>query len=159
MTFRQFLADEPALADLAQRFARTMPESTRPLVLYLQGDLGTGKTTFARALIQQLGEPGPIRSPTYGLVAEYDTPAGRVLHLDLYRIQDPAELEQLGLADYLPGSRLWLVEWPERAVDRVPDSDIRICLSVRGAGRDLEFTSRTEAGRRWLAVASADPVS
>lgn len=159
MTLRLSLRDEPALAELARRFARTMPDSTRPLVLHLQGDLGTGKTTFARALIQELGEAGPVRSPTYGLVAEYDTPAGRVLHLDLYRIQDPAELEQLGLGDYLPGSRLWLVEWPERAVDRVPASDIRACLSVRGAGRELELTTKTEPGRQWLAAASADPVS
>jgi tRNA threonylcarbamoyladenosine biosynthesis protein TsaE len=153
------LPDEAALAHLAQRFARAMPESTGPLVVYLEGELGTGKTTFARALIQELGEPGPVRSPTYGLVSEYHTPAGRLLHLDLYRIQDPAELEQLGLGDYLPGSRLWLIEWPERAVDRLPAGDIRLSLSVSGAGRHLEFTPMTQAGRRWLDVLSAGPVS
>jgi tRNA threonylcarbamoyladenosine biosynthesis protein TsaE len=158
VTHRVSLPDEPALAQLARRVARAMPDSPRPLVLHLQGDLGTGKTTFARALIQQLGATGPVRSPTYGLVAEYDTPAGRVLHLDLYRIQDRDELEQLGLGDYLPGSRLWLVEWPERAVDGVPACDILVCLSARGAGRDLELTAMTDQGRQWLA-ASAGPVS
>jgi tRNA threonylcarbamoyl adenosine modification protein YjeE len=138
-------------ADMA---ARAMPGDS-PLVVHLQGDLGTGKTTFARALLRSLGEIGPVRSPTYGLMAEYATPAGRVLHLDLYRIQDPAELTQLGLGDYLAGSRLWLIEWPERATGRLPASDLRLHLAVKESGRQVEIEPTSEAGMRWAAAISA----
>ena len=147
------LPDEAALERLAGAAAISMPAS--PLVVYLEGDLGTGKTTFARALLRSLGEPGPVRSPTYGLMAEYTTPAGRVLHLDLYRNQDPAELSQLGLADYVAGSRLWLIEWPERAAGRLPASDIRLRLEVDGPGRSVEIRPTSPAGRQWAEAISA----
>ncbi|HTQ35478.1 MAG TPA: tRNA (adenosine(37)-N6)-threonylcarbamoyltransferase complex ATPase subunit type 1 TsaE, partial [Steroidobacteraceae bacterium] len=95
-----FLADEAATLALAARLARALPEGT--LIAWLHGELGAGKTTLARGLLHGLGEPGPVRSPTYGLLAEYATPAGPVLHLDLYRLRGPEELAPLGLADYLP---------------------------------------------------------
>ena len=146
--------DEAALEQLAVAASIAMPDSS-PLVVYLEGDLGTGKTTFARALLRSMGEPGPVRSPTYGLMAEYTTPAGRVLHLDLYRIQDPAELSQLGLADYLPGSRLWLIEWPERAAGRLPASDMRLRLEVNEPGRSVEIRPTSPAGQHWVKAISA----
>jgi tRNA threonylcarbamoyl adenosine modification protein YjeE len=152
------LHDENALEQVAGLVASTMPRSS-PLVIYLHGDLGTGKTTFARALLRAMGEAGPVRSPTYGLMAEYLTPAGRVLHLDLYRIQDPAELTQLGLGDYLADSRLWLIEWPERAVGRLPASDLRLHLSVKEPGRALEIEPTSEAGKQWDLAISAGRVS
>jgi tRNA threonylcarbamoyladenosine biosynthesis protein TsaE len=149
-----FLQDERALERLAGAMATAMPEAS-PLVVYLEGDLGTGKTTFARALLRCMGEAGPVRSPTYGLMAEYATPAGRVLHLDLYRIQDPSELTQLGLGDYFAGSRLWLIEWPDRAAGRLPASDIRLRLSVKEPGRQVEIEPTSEPGRRWMEAVSA----
>jgi tRNA threonylcarbamoyladenosine biosynthesis protein TsaE len=151
---KMHLQDEPALEQLARAAANAMPDAS-PLVVYLEGDLGTGKTTFARALLRSMGEAGPVRSPTYGLMAEYATPAGRVLHLDLYRIQDPAELAQLGLGDYLAGSRLWLIEWPERAAGRLPASDIRLRLAVQEPGRGVEIEPTSLAGQRWVAAISA----
>lgn len=159
----QFLPDEAALQRLAEAVARAMPESAgplaKPLTIYLEGDLGTGKTTFARALLKALGETGPVRSPTYGLLAEYLTPGGRVLHLDLYRIQDPAELGQLGLGDYMDGYRLWLVEWPARAPERLPASDLCLQLGVKGHGRMATLLPTSDVGRRWVAAVNAGPVS
>jgi tRNA threonylcarbamoyladenosine biosynthesis protein TsaE len=153
-----YLQDEGAMERFAGMAASAMPKDS-PLVVYLQGDLGTGKTTFARALLRSLGEAGPVRSPTYGLMAEYATPAGRVLHLDLYRIQDPAELIQLGLGDYMAGSRLWLVEWPERAAGRLPASDLRLRLAVQESGRNVEIEATSPAGMRWAAAISAGQIS
>src|SRR5690606_2567743 len=83
-------------------------------VVHLRGDLGAGKTTLARGLLRALGVQGPVRSPTYTLVERYATSAGTVLHLDLYRIADPGELEFLGLDADEDDARLWLLEWPER---------------------------------------------
>ena len=159
MTSKVYLQDEAALEELAAVTAKAIPQVSRPLVVYLEGDLGTGKTTFARALLRSLGETGPVRSPTYGLMAEYATPAGRVLHLDLYRIQDPAELVQLGLGDHLAGSRLWLIEWPDRAVGRLPASDIRLRLAVQESGRSAEIVPTSEAGQQWAVSITADRVS
>jgi tRNA threonylcarbamoyladenosine biosynthesis protein TsaE len=159
VTLQLFLPDEAALERLARTAASAMPQSAHPLVVYLEGDLGTGKTTFARALLGALGELGPVRSPTYGLLAEYTTPSGRVLHLDLYRIRVAEELVQLGLADYLPDSRLWLIEWPERAASHLPAADVRLRLLVKDSGRDLELSPKSEAGAQWVAAISAHHTS
>jgi tRNA threonylcarbamoyl adenosine modification protein YjeE len=152
------LSDEAATLDWAARLASCLPKSGPPLVLYLHGDLGTGKTTLARGLLHALGEQGAVRSPTYGLLAEYLTPAGPVLHLDLYRLRSPGELLALGLGDYLPGSRLWLIEWPELAAGQgLPRADAEVHLEVQGAGRSLHVDSRSPAGERWLRTMNTDP--
>lgn len=152
------LADEAATEALGARLARAMPPADAPLVLYLQGDLGAGKTTLVRGMLRALGESGVVRSPTYALLAEYEPgPAMRVLHLDLYRLNGPDELGALGLADYLPGSRAWLVEWPERAGgEGLPTPDARIHLEpVAGARRAL-LVPLTAAGHAWMAAAAQD---
>ncbi|MEO8307882.1 MAG: tRNA (adenosine(37)-N6)-threonylcarbamoyltransferase complex ATPase subunit type 1 TsaE [Pseudomonadota bacterium] len=158
MIFQAYLHDEEAMQQLAGVVAVAMP-ATSPLVVYLEGDLGTGKTTFARALLRSMGETGPVRSPTYGLMSEYTTPNGRVLHLDLYRIRDPAELTQLGLGDYVVGSRLWLVEWPERSGGKLPASDMRLRLSVDEPGRNVEIDPTSQAGQQWVTAITADRTS
>jgi tRNA threonylcarbamoyladenosine biosynthesis protein TsaE len=149
--------DEAATVTLAQRAAALLPNEAKPLVIYLQGDLGAGKTSFARGLIQALGERGPVRSPTYGLVAEYLTPAGRVVHLDLYRLEDPQALESLGLADYLTDSRLWLIEWPARAAGQgLPAADVRLEIEVEDSGRRFRFLAASNVGEQWVARLFAD---
>jgi tRNA threonylcarbamoyladenosine biosynthesis protein TsaE len=153
-----FLADESAMLRFAAHMAGCLPAG-KPIVLYLQGDLGTGKTTLARGMLHALGEQGAVRSPTYGLVAEYDTPRGRVLHLDLYRLRAPEELAALGLADFLADTCLWLVEWPEQARDaRLPPADARVCIAVEGQGRRLLVQSESDAGRLWLDCLGRDLV-
>lgn len=145
------LADEAATESLAHRAARALGGEANPLVLYLQGELGSGKTCFARGMLRELGEQGPVRSPTYGLLNEYLTPRGRVVHIDLYRLRSPEELRMLGLGDHLPGSVLWLIEWPEKAAGTgLPAVDARLAFQVQGAGRQLHCAPGTAAGRRWL---------
>jgi tRNA threonylcarbamoyladenosine biosynthesis protein TsaE len=152
----QFLPDEAATLAYAARLAGALPASEAPLVVYLHGDLGAGKTTLARGLLHAMGEAGPVRSPTYGLLAEYAPPPGRVLHLDLYRLRSPDELLALGLADYLPGSRLWLIEWPERGGGQgLPAADAEVHLDVRDGGRQLRLLPRSTLGQRWVTALSA----
>jgi tRNA threonylcarbamoyladenosine biosynthesis protein TsaE len=151
------LADEAATLACAARMAQALPPGSQPLVVYLHGDLGAGKTTLARGMLRALGETGAVRSPTYGLLAEYTPPAGRVLHLDLYRLRDPEELAALGLADYLPGSRLWLIEWPELGAGQgLPPADADVHLDLAGSGRSIRCSPRTPLGERWLVGLSAD---
>ena len=152
----EFLPDEAATLAHAARLAGALPQAPTPLVVYLHGDLGAGKTTLARGMLRAMGENGAVRSPTYGLVAEYSPPAGRVLHLDLYRLRDPGELTALGLADYLPGSRLWLVEWPERAMGQgLPPADAEVYLDLFGTGRNIRLLPRSPLGLRWVAGVNA----
>lgn len=154
------LPDEAATLELARQLAGCLPRNSKPMVVFLQGTLGAGKTTLARGMLGALGEQGPVRSPTYGLVAEYSTPDGAVLHLDLYRLQGPDELLALGLADYLPGSRLWLIEWPERARGQgLPAPDITVLLEPDGSARRLRLVAHSSHGNHWLGALSAEASS
>jgi tRNA threonylcarbamoyl adenosine modification protein YjeE len=142
----------PADTDaLGARLARALP--AQPVVAWLRGDLGAGKSTLARALLRELGVEGAIRSPTYTLVERYPTSAGEAAHLDLYRIAAPGELDFLGL-DELREARLWLVEWPERGGAALPPPDLEIRLELAGGGRSVELQESSEKGRSWLAAFS-----
>jgi len=134
---------------LGVALARALPAQS--VVAYLQGDLGAGKSTLARALLRELGVTGAIRSPTYTLVERYPLPeGGEAAHLDLYRIAAAGELDFLGL-DELRGARLWLVEWPERGAGALPGPDLEIQLALNGGGRRAEMRESGEKGRSWLA--------
>jgi tRNA threonylcarbamoyladenosine biosynthesis protein TsaE len=124
---------------------------TRPAqaVVHLQGDLGAGKSTLARALLRALGVEGAIRSPTYTLVERYPIPEGEAWHLDLYRIGDVGELDFLGLDEAV--ATLWLVEWPERAGSALPQADLRIELASEGQGRMAQLLAGSDEGGAWLA--------
>lgn len=141
-----FLPDNDATEALGHALARTRPESA---VVHLQGDLGAGKSTLARALLRTLGVAGAIRSPTYTLVERYPVEGGEAWHLDLYRIGDAGELEFLGLDEGV--AVLWLVEWPERGAAALPAADLHVALAVEGLGRSARLTGGSPAGERWLA--------
>lgn len=104
-------------------------------VVYLQGPLGSGKTTLARGLLRALGVTGTIRSPTYTLVEPYELPGRLLVHLDLYRLNDERELEPLGLRDYPHERCWWLVEWPERAASKLPAAELAVTLAHDARGR------------------------
>ncbi len=143
---RLHLNDAAATDALARALAQTQPPQA---MVYLQGDLGAGKSTLARAWLRTLGVAGAIRSPTYTLVEHYSLPDGsNALHLDLYRIADAGELEFLALDD--TGAGLWLVEWPERAARSLPVADLRIALLVAGEGREVTIEPGSEASKGWL---------
>ena len=142
-----FLPDADATAKLGARLAQHLPAQA---VVELHGDLGAGKSTLARAMLRALGVTGTIRSPTYTLVEQYPLAAGGLaLHLDLYRIGAPGELEFLGLdADEI---RLWLVEWPERGQGALPHPDLKIELEVETSGRRCRLHAASNVGEAWVA--------
>jgi len=138
------LPDEAALQKLALEFGHSL---RAPLVVYLQGDLGAGKTTFARALIQGLGYPGRVKSPTYGLLESYQAGGFDFLHLDLYRIENPAELEYLAIRDQFSRNGILLIEWPEKALSALPPADIRLIFAENGLDRSLQCEAVSASGR------------
>jgi tRNA threonylcarbamoyladenosine biosynthesis protein TsaE len=139
-----------------QALARALPGDATGLLLALEGDLGAGKTTLARALLRTLGATGPVRSPTYTLVEPYDLPGGQVLHVDLYRLSGADELEALGYRESRGTSRLTMVEWPERAPGALGPVDLACRIDYAGAGRRLTLVPGTEAGAAWLQRLTGD---
>lgn len=141
------LPDEAGTTAAGAALARVLP--TRAVV-YLQGELGAGKSTLARGLLRERGVTGAIRSPTYTLLERYPLggQAGEAWHLDLYRINAVAELDFLGLDDS-PAS-LWLIEWPERALQGLPPADLVIELTVPGEGRRATLRAMCPAAETWL---------
>lgn len=137
--------------------ALPMPNRGEPMIVYLEGELGAGKTSLARGMLRALGELGPVRSPTYGLLSQYSLPAGRVMHLDLYRLRGPEEIEALALRDLLAGSRLWLIEWPDRGSGALPSPDLTVSLHVEGKGRLASLRSSTVTGNQWLGAVFGSP--
>jgi tRNA threonylcarbamoyladenosine biosynthesis protein TsaE len=122
-----------------------------PTVLYLRGDLGAGKTTFARGFLRQLGVDTPVRSPTYTLLELYPVATLTALHLDLYRLRSPAELEELGLRDWAQPKHLWLIEWPEKGEGRLPRADLNAGFSIGTDGHEVRLRGMSPLGDSWLA--------
>jgi tRNA threonylcarbamoyladenosine biosynthesis protein TsaE len=122
----------------ARLLGAAQPPGAACRVITLAGELGAGKSTFARGALRALGVQGPIRSPSYTLLETYELPSVHAIHLDLYRLVDPAELEHLGLADYHRAGFLWLNEWPERGVGRLPPADVQFHFSILPDGHRIE---------------------
>ena len=123
-------------------------------VVWLQGDLGAGKTTLVRSLLRGLGYAGRVKSPTYTLLEPYELDDRMVYHLDLYRLAAPDELEWLGIRDLLTDNDLLLVEWPERGQGVLPEPDLDLVIAYAGEGRRLSARVTTERGARMLASLS-----
>lgn len=123
---------------------------TPPCVLYLEGDLGTGKTTLTRGLLRGLGHEGAVRSPTYTLIEPYALSTMQLHHLDLYRLGDPEELEYLGLRDLIDADAAWVVEWPDRGLGLLPPADLRILIDHHPEGRRLALRAESHLGSSLL---------
>jgi tRNA threonylcarbamoyladenosine biosynthesis protein TsaE len=152
------LADADATDALGAALAATRPSRA---TVFLQGDLGAGKSHLARAMLRALGVRGAIKSPTYTLVERYPlrdrADAGDAAHLDLYRIADAGELDFLALDALDEEVSLWLVEWPERGGAGLPAVDLRIALAVAGRGREARLVPATPVGMAWLRALDESP--
>ncbi len=137
-------SNEPRLEAFANKMAALL---TTPMTIWLEGDLGTGKTSFARHLIHALGYEGRVKSPTYGLMEQYPLGVGQALHMDLYRIADPDELEFLGLVDLLDQETILLIEWPDKGGQWLPEPDFIFTFSYADKGRDLHWIACSEAAQ------------
>lgn len=146
------LPDATATETLGRALAAARPARA---CLLLEGELGAGKSTLARALLRALGVRGNIRSPTYTLIERYSLPeGGEAAHLDLYRLADASELDFLGLDELEASAALWLVEWPERGGKQLPAADLAVALRVVGSGRQARLRALSPAGRDWLSGVS-----
>ena len=131
------------------------------MVITLQGDLGTGKTTLARGLLRARGVAGPIKSPTYALVEHYPVSSLYFYHFDFYRFVNPNEWDSAGMSDYFRDDAVCIVEWPERVASRLPAPDLALSLShsVHADGRALVAQAFSRAGEQCLSALAAGPAS
>jgi tRNA threonylcarbamoyladenosine biosynthesis protein TsaE len=148
----RFAGDEAAQEAIGAALAAALGGA--PAVIYLEGDLGAGKTTLVRGLLRALGHQGTVRSPTYTLMEPYQVAGRELFHLDLYRLADPGELEYLGVRELLDGGGALLVEWPEQGRGGLPAADLVVRISHLTVGRRLTFAALSPGGRRLLEALS-----
>lgn len=144
------LNNEIETVQLAKKLAAHCPENKR-LIIFLQGELGVGKTTFTRFFLQALGHRGSVKSPTYTLVESYELSKLSIFHLDLYRLQTAREIVEMGLYDEFDQLAIWLIEWPERAHAFLPPADILLSLSLLlDSQRQASLLPKTPLGEHIL---------
>tara|TARA_B100000749_G_C18253665_1_gene393443 strand:- start:238 stop:654 length:417 start_codon:yes stop_codon:yes gene_type:complete len=135
MTKTYIIEHEQAMLDFAQQFSqRIKPGQT----IHLIGNLGAGKTTFVRGILRALGHYGAVKSPTFTIVEPYQINQLMLYHFDLYRIEDPEELELIGMRDYMHKNSLCFIEWPEKADGYLPKPDITCYIDIQGNGRVIK---------------------
>ena len=167
-SLKQYCRQEAETASLAKHLAASIqvllehiPEAH--LNISLEGDLGAGKTTFARHLIQSLGHEGKVKSPTYTLCEPYllesNQGAFTIHHFDLYRMRDPLEWQEAGFAEYFDVPGFCLIEWPEKAEGTLPAFDIQISLQAGNEEneRAIELNAFSEPGRKVVESIQATP--
>ncbi|MBE0369594.1 tRNA (adenosine(37)-N6)-threonylcarbamoyltransferase complex ATPase subunit type 1 TsaE [Pseudoalteromonas aurantia] len=138
------LADEAATVKMGQCLSQVINKGA---VLFLHGDLGAGKTTLSRGIVQGLGHTGKVKSPTYTLVEPYELKDVSVYHFDLYRLGDPEELEYMGIRDYFAESAICIIEWPEKGGGFIPTPDLNIEMKYQDQQRSVTITAQSERGK------------
>ncbi|WP_090333214.1 tRNA (adenosine(37)-N6)-threonylcarbamoyltransferase complex ATPase subunit type 1 TsaE [Nitrosomonas sp. Nm51] len=142
-----YLADEAATLAIGKKIAAIIKPD---LVIFLNGDLGAGKTTLVRGILHGLGYQHTVKSPTYNLVEIYKISRLYFYHFDLYRFNDPYEWEEAGFRDYFNTGSVCLIEWPEKAAGLLPAADLRIDIQILESGRNIIIHADTEAGEQCL---------
>ena len=141
------LADESATIALSQRLAARLKPG---MVIYLHGDLGAGKTTLVRGVLNALGYRGRVKSPTFTLVEPYHIAGLDLRHFDLYRLNNEEEWDAAGFREEFDGQNIFFIEWPEHALGLIPQADIEIAFEILPLGRIVEIEANTSTGRECL---------
>lgn len=135
--------DEQMMLALGRRLASVCQA---PCIIYFQGNLGAGKTTFARGFLQGLGYTGKVKSPSYSLLEIYSLQEVEVLHVDLYRISDPEELEHIGIRDLFQQNTIVLVEWSAMGGEKLPGPDLICSIAIDEEERIVDIQAKTVKG-------------
>ena len=149
MRIEKEIFGEEAMENLGEIFSSVLKSGA---VVYLQGDLGMGKTTLVRGVLRGLGYQGPVKSPTYTIVEPYEIANVEAFHFDLYRVADAEELEFMGIRDYFSDTSLCLIEWAEMGRGVLPEADLVVSLGLIRHGRHVTFSANTEKGNAALGV-------
>lgn len=145
------LADELAMQQFGQKLIQAIiniPVTSNGIIISLSGDLGAGKTTLSRAMIQALGYQGKVKSPTYTLVEEYHIGEKSIYHFDLYRLADPEELEFMGIRDYFTPQSICLIEWAEKGQGFLPEQSLTLHIDFASQGRHISLQANTPLGEQ-----------
>lgn len=142
------LPDEQGTIALGSRLAKAIAPG---MVIYLRGNLGAGKTTLVRSMLQTLGYQGRVKSPTYTLLEQYEAGGLNLRHFDLYRFQDINEWDSAGFSDEFDGNNICLVEWPEQAAGLLPPADLEILFDILPQGRGINLKANTPSGQACVA--------
>jgi tRNA threonylcarbamoyladenosine biosynthesis protein TsaE len=141
--FEIFLPDERSLLQLGEQLGQAILTQA---VVFLDGPLGAGKTTFCRGFMRGKGYTGHVKSPTYTIVEVYDLDANQVCHFDFYRLRDPQELEYIGIQDYFHEQAICLIEWPEFGQGLLPPPDLSCYIQFQAEGRQMTLTAKSAQG-------------
>ncbi|WP_042151345.1 MULTISPECIES: tRNA (adenosine(37)-N6)-threonylcarbamoyltransferase complex ATPase subunit type 1 TsaE [unclassified Pseudoalteromonas] len=141
--FSCLLEDEQATVAMGGVLAKNI---TQGAVIYLHGDLGAGKTTFTRGVVQGFGHTGKVKSPTYTLVEPYELENQSIYHFDLYRLADPEELEFMGIRDYFNEKSICMIEWPEKGAEFLATADLELTLEYVAQKRKVSIMGKTQKG-------------
>ena len=148
-----FLPDEAATINIGRALASVVLSKLKQgIVVYLNGDLGAGKTTLTRGFVQGMGHKGNVKSPTYTLVEPYDLGLWQVYHFDLYRLADPEELEYMGIRDYFSDNCCCFIEWPEKGVGMLTEADLIVNLIYSGEQRNITLHAKSVKGIHVLKI-------
>ncbi len=143
MSEQEFQLDnDEQMVAFGERLGRALAACEGAVSVYLQGDLGAGKTTLSRGILRAFGHTGAVKSPTYTLVEPYEFGGRKLFHFDLYRLGDPEELEYMGIRDYFVAPNICLIEWPERGFSLLPVADINLHITPALVGRHILLQTR-----------------
>ena len=130
------IKDEQAMLAVGMALAAQLKPG---MLIFLNGDLGAGKTTLVRGILRGLGRSGAVKSPTYNIVEPYEINGTAVFHFDLYRLHDPEELEYMGVRDYINDNAICFIEWPDRGEGLLPAADLQIHIKIHQNERDIQI--------------------
>ena len=140
----QYIPDEGTMFRFGKKLAEVLVKQPKDnaIVLYFNGDLGAGKTTLTRGMVQGLGYQGYVKSPTYTLVEEYSIAGKMIYHFDLYRLADPEELEFMGIRDYFSQNCICLIEWAEKGEGILPEADLLVNIDYYDDARNITLITQ-----------------